>query len=86
MCEGLRIPAVNYTAHHADLSLRGEDLTMKKHYDFHVEHAKNALRQAAEKLETVDQVLMFAQVNAQLATAAMLDQIAHEMSLDRSKR
>ncbi|MGI5816539.1 MAG: hypothetical protein ACOX9R_00405 [Armatimonadota bacterium] len=59
---------------------------MKKQYDFHAEHAKNALKQAAEKLETVDHVLMFAQVNAQLATAAMLDQIAHELSLDRTKR
>ncbi len=59
---------------------------MKKQYDFHVEHSKNALRQAAEKLETVDQVLMFAMVNSQLATAAMLDQLAHEMSMDRTKR
>jgi len=59
---------------------------MKKQYDFHAEHAKNALKQAAEKLETVDQVLMFAQVNAQLATAAMLDQVAHELSMDRKKR
>lgn len=59
---------------------------MKRHYDFHFEHATNALKQAAERLETVDQVLLFAQVNAQLATAAMLEQIAHEMSLQRTKR
>ncbi len=52
---------------------------MKKQYDFHVEHAKNALKQASEKLETVQDVLKFAEVNAQLATAAMLEQIAHEM-------
>ncbi|MFO8079728.1 MAG: hypothetical protein R6V07_05415 [Armatimonadota bacterium] len=59
---------------------------MKKQYDFHVEHSKKALKQAAEKLETVDHVLMFAQINAQLATAAMLDQVAHELSMDRKKR
>ncbi|MEA3403113.1 MAG: hypothetical protein U9R79_17865 [Armatimonadota bacterium] len=59
---------------------------MKKHYDFHVEHAKKALKQASEKLETVDHVLQFAEVNAQLATAAMLEQIAHEMSMERRKR
>ncbi|MGC9318015.1 MAG: hypothetical protein ACP5KN_08270 [Armatimonadota bacterium] len=59
---------------------------MKKQYDFHVEHAKNALKQAADKLETVDHVLQFAQVNAQLATAAMLDQLAHEMSMERRQR
>lgn len=59
---------------------------MKKGYDFHVDHAKNALKQASEKLESVDQVLMFAQVNAQLATAAMLEQVAHEMSMERTKR
>jgi HEPN domain-containing protein len=59
---------------------------MKKHYDFHTEQAKSMLKQAAEKIETVDQVLMFAQVNAQLATAAMLEQLAHEMTLSRTKR
>jgi len=59
---------------------------MKKHYDFHVEHATNALKQAAERLESVDHVLQFAQVNAQLATAAMLEQIWHEVSLSRTKR
>ncbi|MBD3291537.1 MAG: hypothetical protein GF393_01325 [Armatimonadia bacterium] len=59
---------------------------MEKQYDFHVEHAKNALKQASEKLETVDQVLMFAMVNAQLAAAAMLDQVAHELAMDRKKR
>ncbi len=59
---------------------------MKKQYDFHVEHSKNALKQVSDKLESVDQVLMFAQVNAQLATAAMLEQVAHEMSMSRTKR
>lgn len=59
---------------------------MKKQYDFHVEHAKNALKQAAEKLETVQDVLKFAEVNAQLATAAMLEQIVHEMSMERKTR
>jgi predicted chitinase len=59
---------------------------MKKHYDFHFEHATNALKQAADRLETVDQVLLFAQVNATLATAAMLEQVAHEMALTRTKR
>ncbi len=59
---------------------------MKKQYDFHVEHAKNALKQASEKLETVQDVLKFAEVNAQLATAAMLEQIAHEMSMERKTR
>jgi hypothetical protein len=29
---------------------------------------------------------MFAMVNAQLATAAMLDQVAHELSMERKKR
>lgn len=59
---------------------------MKKQYDFHVDHAKNALKQASDKLETVDHVLMFAMVNAQLASAAMLDQVAHELSMERTKR
>ena len=59
---------------------------MKKHYDFHFEHAANAVKQAADRLETVDQVLLFAQVNATLATAAMLEQVAHEMALTRTKR
>lgn len=59
---------------------------MKKQYDFHVDHSKNALKQVSDKLESVDHVLMFAQVNAQLATAAMLEQVAHEMSLNRTKR
>ncbi len=59
---------------------------MEKQYDFHVDHAKNALKQVSDKLESVDQVLMFAMVNAQLATAAMLDQVAHEMSMERRKR
>jgi len=59
---------------------------MKKHYDFHFEHATSALKQASERLQTVDQVLLFAQVNASLATAAMLEQVAHEMSLTRTKR
>ncbi|MGD9496522.1 MAG: hypothetical protein AB7Y46_09445 [Armatimonadota bacterium] len=59
---------------------------MKKQYDFHVGHATNALKQAAERLETVEQVLLFAQVNAQLATAAILEQISYEMSVARTKR
>lgn len=59
---------------------------MKKHYDFHFEHATNALKQASERIQTVDQVLLFAQVNATLAVAAMLEQVAHEMSLTRTKR
>ena len=59
---------------------------MKKQYDFHVDHSKNALKQVSDKLESVDHVLMFAQINAQLATAAMLEQVAHELSLNRGKR
>jgi len=59
---------------------------MKKQYDFHVEHATNALKKASERLESVDHVLTFAQVNAQLATAAMLEQIWHEVSLSRTRR
>lgn len=59
---------------------------MKKQYDFHVDHSKNALKQVSDKLESVDHVLMFAQINAQLATAAMLEQVAHELSLNRTKR
>jgi hypothetical protein len=59
---------------------------MKKQYDFHTDHAKNALKQVSDQLESVDQVLMFAQVNAQLATAAMLEQVAHELSMERTKR
>ncbi len=58
---------------------------MKKNYDFHMHQAVNALKQAADKLATVDHVLMFAQANAQLATAAMLEQIWQEMSLQRRK-
>jgi len=58
---------------------------MKKNYDFHVHQSVNALKQAAERLETVDHVLMYAQANAQLATAAMLEQLWHEMSLQRRK-
>jgi len=58
---------------------------MKKHYDFHVQQTVNALRQAAERLETTDQVLMYAQANAQIATAAMLEQLWHEISLQRRK-